>query len=220
MGGAIYICHSDTEGINFRRAMIDSGWLFKQCIVWVKNAFVMGRQDHHWQHEPILYGWKPGTHKWYGNRKQSTVIQAEDGVFVNKNKNDYQITFNNGLRKVVLTVPAYTVIASEADDVSTVWRVDKPLRNGEHPTMKPVKLCARAIENSAPENGIVVDSFGGSGSTLIACEQLKRACYVMELDPKYCDVIVKRWEELTREKAVLINEGQKGISVSGYAGDQ
>lgn len=203
-GGAIYICHADSEGLNFRKALMDSGWMLKQCIIWIKNAFVMGRQDHHWQHEPILYGWKPGRrHSWYGGRKQSTVIKAEDGVFVNTKGDGFQITFNNGIQKVVLDVPEYNIVAAYSDEVTTTWQIEKPLRNGEHPTMKPIKLCARAISNSSRPSDIVLDLFGGSGSTLIACEQLNRICYMMELDPVYCDVIIKRWEEFTGEKAIL-----------------
>lgn len=73
-GGAIYVCHADTEGLNFRKAMVDAGWLLKQCLIWVKNSMVLGRQDYHWQHEPILYGWKPGAaHTWNSDRKQTTV---------------------------------------------------------------------------------------------------------------------------------------------------
>lgn len=205
-GAPIYVCHADSEGLNFRKALKDSGWLLKQTIIWVKNTIVMGRQDHHWQHEPILYGWKPGArHTWYGGRKQSTVIDSEDGVFVNKTNDGYQLTFNNGTKKVVLKVPEYTVLEALSDEMTTTWRIEKPIRNGEHPTMKPIKLCARAIENSSREGDIVLDPFGGSGSTLIACEQLGRKCYTMELDERYCDVIVKRWEQLTGEKAIKLN---------------
>lgn len=154
-GAPIYVCHSDSEGLNFRSAFKEAGWDLKQCIIWVKQQFVMGRQDYQWQHEPILYGWKPGAaHKWYGGRKQTTV-----------------------------------------------WQIDRPMASKEHPTMKPVNLCAKAIENSSKPGDIVIDFFGGSGSTLIACEQLNRTCYMMELDPVYCDVIIKRWENLTGQKA-------------------
>ena len=156
-GAPIYVCHADSEGLNFRAAFREAGWDLKQCIIWVKHHFVMGRQDYQWQHEPILYGWKPGAaHKFYGDRKQTTV-----------------------------------------------WQIDRPMASREHPTMKPVALCAKAIENSSKAGDIVLDLFGGSGSTLIACEQLNRTCYMMELDPIYCDVIIKRWENLTGQKAVL-----------------
>ena len=156
-GAPIYVCHADSEGLNFRSAFREAGWDLKQCIIWVKQHFVMGRQDYHWQHEPILYGWKPGAaHKFYGGRKQSTV-----------------------------------------------WQIDRPMASREHPTMKPVNLCAKAIENSSKSGDIIIDFFGGSGSTLIAAEQLNRTCYMIELDPIYCDVIIKRWENFTRQKAVL-----------------
>jgi len=157
-GGAIYVCHADSEGINFRKAMKDSGWLQKQCIIWVKNAIVMGRQDYHWQHEPILYGWKPGAkHRWEADRKQSTV-----------------------------------------------WEIAKPLKNADHPTMKPISLPAKAIQNSIKENEIVLDVCGGSGSTLMAAEQTGRICYTVELDPKYCDVIKKRYQEHTGIEPILL----------------
>jgi len=206
-GGAIYICHADSEGLNFRKALKESGWMLKQCIIWIKNTFVMGRQDHHWQHEPILYGWAPGKHNWYGGRKQSTVIKSEDGVFVNNTTEGYQITFNNGVQKIVINVPEYDVVAAYSDELTTTWHVEKPIRNGDHPTMKPIKLCARAIDNSSKPDDIVLDLFGGSGSTLIAAEQLGRSCYMLELDPVYVDVIIKRWEQFTGQKAELILEG-------------
>ena len=90
--------------------------------------------------------------------------------------------------------------------IGCVWSISKDNANDYvHATQKPVKLSATAIENTTNGNDIVLDVFGGSGSTLIACEQLDRTCYMMELDPKYCDVIIKRYENLTGEKAVLIN---------------
>ena len=148
-GAPIYVFHADSEGYNFRTAFKEAGYVLRQCLVWVKNSLVMGRQDYQWQHEPVLYGWKDGAgHAWYGDRKQTTLV-----------------------------------------------RFDKPLRNGEHPTMKPVGLCGYFIGNSSKEGDIVLDSFGGSGSTLIACEQMGRVCYTSELDSKYCDVIVKRYAE-------------------------
>ena len=87
---------------------------------------------------------------------------------------------------------------------SSVIRCDKPPRNAEHPTMKPVVLCGRLIKNSSLPGQTVLDLFGGSGSTLIACEQLSRKCYTMEYDPRYVDVIVQRWEDFTGEKAVRL----------------
>jgi DNA modification methylase len=149
-GGAIYVWHAPSEVINFGKAMVDSGWLLKQQLIWVKNTMVMGRQDYQWKHEPCLYGWLKGdSHKWYSDRKQTTVIE---------------------------------------------W--DKPSRNGEHPTMKPVGLFSYQIENSSKIGDIVIDAFGGSGTTMVACEQIKRKARVIEYDPKYCQVIIDRMKKL------------------------
>ena len=168
-GAPIYVCHADSEGLNFRAAFKEAGWDLKQCIIWVKQHFVMGRQDYQWQHEPILYGWKPGAaHKFYGDRKQTTV-----------------------------------------------WQIDRPMASREHPTMKPVSLCAKAIENSSKAGDIVLDLFGGSGSTLIAAEQLNRTCYMMELDPIYCDVIVQRYINLKgHDGDVYLERGGNKIAFS------
>ncbi len=195
-GSAVYVCHADSEGVNFRRAFQDAGLDLKQCLIWVKNSLVLGRQDYHWQHEPILYGWKPGAkHHWCGDRKQSTVIRPEDAVSVEKDGDGYMLSLNSGLDCVRIRVPAYEVVARTED--SSIWLEDKPTRNTEHPTMKPIRLCARGIRNSSRRGDLVADFFGGSGSTLMAAEQLGRACCMMELDPRYCDVIVERWEKLT-----------------------
>lgn len=149
-GGAWYVWHADSEGANFRKAMADSGIMVKQCLIWVKNTMVMGRQDYQWKHEPCLYGWKEGAaHQWYSDRKQTTVLE-----------------FN------------------------------KPNRNAEHPTMKPVELFAYQIGNSSKKGDIVADGFGGSGTTMVACEQMGRNAYLVEFDPKYCQVIVDRMLKL------------------------
>ena len=88
---------------------------------------------------------------------------------------------------------------------SDVWDFDRPVKSVEHPTMKPVALVAQAVVNSSNKDDLVLDLFGGSGTTLIACEQLDRTCYMSELDPKYIDVIIERWENFTGQKAVLLN---------------
>jgi DNA modification methylase len=200
-GGAAYVCHADTEGVNFRKAFADAGLLLKQCLVWVKNSPVLGRQDYHWQHEPILYGWKPGAkHEWCADRKQSTVIRPDDIVSVERDDSGYVISLNSGFSAIRIKVPTYEVIARTED--TTVLLENKPKRNVEHPTMKPIKLCGRAIKNSSCREEIVADFFGGGGSTLIAAEQLGRRCCMMELDPRYCDVIIDRWEKFTGEKAI------------------
>jgi DNA modification methylase len=98
---------------------------------------------------------------------------------------------------------------------TTIWKCDRTDEAKVHPTMKPVELCQRAVENSSEVNGIVLDLFGGSGSTLIACEKTARDCRLMELDPKYCDVIVKRWQEFTGQQATLEATGETFEAVSG-----
>ena len=89
------------------------------------------------------------------------------------------------------------------DQKFSVWNVDKPLKNDLHPTMKPVELIVNALMNSTKKENICLDLFGGSGSTLIACEKTGRKCRMMEIDPHYCDVIVRRWEEFTGMEAKL-----------------
>ena len=157
-GSPVYIFHPDSNGELFRSAFTGSGLKLAQCLVWVKNSIVMGRQDYHWQHEPILYGWKPGAkHRWYSDRKQSTVLQF-----------------------------------------------DRPVKSEEHPTMKPLDLVGYLLKNATKKGHTVIDGFSGSGSLFICAEQLDRICYGMELDPRFCDVIVNRWEQLTGKKAKRI----------------
>lgn len=206
-GGPIYICHADTEGLNFRRAMVDAGWLMRQGLVWVKNSLVLGRQDYHWKHEPILYGWKPGAaHKWYGGRKQSTVAEMPVSLTISENDDGRKmLTFTDGARSVVVAVKEYEILYAGDDSGTTVWRFEKPSRNAEHPTMKPIGLVAKAIQNSSKPGENVLDPFGGSGSTLMACEQTGRNCFTIEFDPVYADVIIHRWESFTGQKAVKID---------------
>lgn len=150
-GGAAYVFHADTEGLNFRRAFVDAGFHLAGCCIWVKDSLVLGRSDYQWQHEPVLYGFmQNGKHPWYSDRKQTTI-----------------------------------------------WNFAKPKRNANHPTSKPLDLLGYPIGNSTQENAVVVDTFGGSGSTLMACEQMNRICYTMELDEKYASVILRRYVDDT-----------------------
>jgi len=162
---SIYVFHSDSHGLAFRRAFEEAGFYLSGCCIWKKNSLVLGRSPYQWLHEPVLFGWKKGgRHQWYADRKQTTV-----------------------------------------------WEYDKPKKNDLHPTMKPVNLIAYPIKNSSMSNCIVLDPFGGSGSTLIAADQLKRICYTVELDPKYADVIVNRYlaQVGSDEKIFLVRDGQK-----------
>ena len=198
-GGAFYICHADSEGLNFRKAVKSVGLLMKQCIIWVKNSFVLGRQVYLWQHEPILYGWKDGAaHYFTDDRTKSTVIDDWKDTDFSKMKKIELIEFLNKLK-------------TEQNVSTSIIREDKPKRNPDHPTMKPIRLCARCIQNSCRRNEKVIDLFGGSGSTLIACEQINRSAYLMELDPKFCDVIVRRYIQTFHDSKniILIRNGQK-----------
>lgn len=193
-GGAYYICHADSSGDIFRRAVRDSGLLLKQCLIWVKNTIVLGRQDYQWQHEPILYGWKPdGSHKFYGGRNKSTVIDEHLPLSITETDDGYVLNFKTDMQDINIKVPSYDVIDSGTDADTTIWRIPKPTRSADHPTMKPIALCTRGILNSSRKDEIVLEPFCGSGSTLIACEQTGRKCRAIELDPVYCDVIVKRY---------------------------
>ena len=146
-GAAGYVFHADTEGLNFRKAFIDSGFHLAGCCIWVKDSLVLGRSDYQWQHEPVLYGFlQNGKHNWYSDRKQTTI-----------------------------------------------WNFKKPKRNENHPTSKPLDLLSYPLQNSTRENAVVIDTFGGSGSTLMACELTNRICYTMELDEKYASVILRRY---------------------------
>lgn len=158
-GASFYIWHADSEGYNFRKAALEAGLNVRQCLIWVKNTMVMGRQDYQWKHEPCLYGWKEGSsHSFYADRKQTTVLNF-----------------------------------------------DKPTKSTLHPTMKPVELFSYQITNSTKEEDIVLDTFSGSGSTLIACEKTGRTCYGMELDPKYVDVIIQRYVDYTENCGIIKN---------------
>ena len=118
---------------------------------------------------------------------------------------DFMAQYMNAYEPCIYGSNGETVNWYGPNNEKTVWNMDKEKKCDLHPTMKPLELVGRAIKNSSKENDIVLDLFGGSGSTLISCEQLNRNCYMMELDPKYCQVIINRWEEFTGEKATKIN---------------
>ena len=189
-GGAFYIFHADSESLNFRGALKEAGGTVKETLIWVKNALVLGRQDYQWKHEPCLYGWKDGAgHYFIDDRCQTTVFEDESAL--QKMSKDQLIQLIKQIQ--------------EEKEPCTIIHENKPIKNDLHPTMKPINLIGRLVKNSSREKENVFDGFGGSGSTLIACEQLNRNAYLMELDPRYIDVIIKRWEDFTGKKAVKIN---------------
>lgn len=213
-GAPIYVAHADTEGLAFRKAFADAGFKLSGCLVWVKPSLVLGRSDYQWRHEPILYGWKPGAaHSWYGGRARTTVFEAPGAPLRVMPDGTLQIEVEG--RVLVIAGQGITV---EAVDQS-VLRFDKPARNAEHPTMKPVALISEMLENSSKKGDLVLDPFGGSGSTLIACHKAGRAARLMELDEKFVDVIVRRWQEFTGLRATLEGDGRSFAEVSDRGRD-
>lgn len=174
-------------GLMMLMMMRDAGLTVRHMLIWVKNAatFSMGRLDYEYRHEPIFYTWTKA-HKFYGGYSNSVIDDTSD---INKMS---KAELKDALRAI-----------RERDDTSVIY-VDKPLKCNLHPTMKPVKLVARLMYNSSRRGDAVADIFGGSGTTMIAAEQLGRRCYMMELDPHYCDVIIARWEAFTGRKAERI----------------
>lgn len=189
-GGSFYIWHADSEGYNFRKALRDAGLQLRQTLIWNKNALVLGRQDYQWKHEPCLYGWKDGAaHYFTSSRSETTVYEDETPDFSKMKKEE--------LVKMLESV--YSQATTVIDEM-------KPSKSDLHPTMKPLRLMAYLIQNSTRKGEIILDLFGGSGSTLIAAEETKRRCRMMEYDPRYVDVIIQRWEEQTGKKAELLTE--------------
>lgn len=201
-GAPIYVAHADTEGLNFRGAFRDAGFKLSGCLVWVKPSLVLGRSDYQWRHEPILYGWKPGAaHSWYGGRARTTVLEREGSPVQIMADGSIQIRVDG--RTLVVTGEK---LAVEALDES-VLRFEKPARSDEHPTMKPVGLILEMLENSTAKGDLVLDPFGGSGSTLIACHKAGRVARLLELEPKFVDVIVQRWQTFTGLRAIHASTG-------------
>lgn len=197
-GAPIYVAHADSEGLVFRRAFTASGFKLSGCLVWVKNAITLSRSDYQWQHEPVLYGWRPGgRHRWYGGRKQTTVQEVAGEAFAMNP--DGSVTVRCGNDVVVVRGENLQVEAVE----STVLRFKKPHRATGHPTVKPVELVTRMLANSTRPNDTVLDAFGGSGTTLIACEQLGRRARLVELEPRFVDLTIRRWQNFTGKDAVL-----------------
>ena len=211
-GATIYVFHADTEGLNFRSAFKEAGFKLSGCLVWAKSSIVLGRSDYQWRHEPILYGWRPdGSHKWYGGRKKTTLQQDIAGVTFRQEADGSTIlTFSDGLRIVAVRVKDYRILDNGVDAASSIIYFEKPSAKDLHPTMKPVELVAKLLRNSSKRGDLVLDSFNGSGSTLIACEENGRRCCAMELEPFYCDQTVRRYLDLTgRDDAYLLRNGQR-----------
>jgi DNA modification methylase len=196
-GAAIYVAHAETERANFTVAFLHAGFKLSTNIIWKKNQLVLGCSDWQYIHEPILYGWKTGAaHHWVGGRKNVTVQEIGETVGVTRTESG---TWLIPAGDEILELERDAVVAVHP---TTVLSVPKPQRNDVHPTMKPVALVERCLRFSAPSGSVGADAFGGSGTTLIAAERLGLRSRLMEMDPKYCDVIVKRWQNYTGISAV------------------
>jgi site-specific DNA-methyltransferase (adenine-specific) len=193
LGAVIYVAHSEAERASFTKEFTDAGFKLAQNLIWNKQHAVISRQDYNWKHEPILYGWKEGAGHYYcQDFTQTTVIE---------NKPDYNRMEKNELIEVIKKMTE--------NFTATVIDFDKPNKSELHPTMKPVGLVQRLIQNSSKQDWLVLDLFGGAGSTLIASVKAKRKCYMMELDPRFSDVIVKRWQKYTGKEAVHESTNKK-----------
>ena len=189
LGGAFYIWYANSNAIHFETALEGAELHKKQIIIWHKGM-VLGRSDYHWVYEPCLYGCHPEQNStWYGDRTQKALWDLSEKEIQDMKKDEL-----------------LNIVESLYKD-KDVWEIKRDnVMEYLHPTQKPVALPAKALHNSSKKEDIVLDLFGGSGTTLMACEQLDRKCYMMEFDPKYVDVIIQRWENFTGEKAVKINE--------------
>ena len=181
--GSLYIFHSSSNQIIFEKAMNAANFQVKQQLIWNKHH-VLGRAHYHWCHEPLFFGCRINESPlFYGTRSNKTIL----------NKIDPEEMSQEELIKFVKKIKKE----------STMWDIKKEkTKNYIHPTQKPTKLAERAIVNSSKPGDNVLDPFAGSGSTLMACEEKKRACYSIELDPVFCSLIIERWEKSTGNKGV------------------
>jgi site-specific DNA-methyltransferase (adenine-specific) len=188
-GAAFYVWHADKLRAPFTEALKEAGLQYKQILVWVKGGGgTLRRSDYQWAHEPCLYGWKRGASHYFSfDRTQKTYTEYKKGDLLKLTKHQ--------LVSEILSL-------EDLQEPRTVMHAPKPIKSPLHPTQKPQILIRRQIANSTKRGDKVLDIFAGSGTTILACEHLKRKCYACELEPKYADVIIGQWERLTGEKAV------------------
>lgn len=177
-GAPVYVAHADTRRVLFESALLSAGLRVRQNLVWVKNSLVMGRSDYQYRHEPILAA-EVG-----GESEEPRALEHEPVLY----------GFTPGGEGRLGRGGAWWFGDNKS---STVFEVDRPPRSTEHPTMKPVALIDAMLRNSLPPDGVVLDPFAGSGSTLIAAHGRGGRAFCVELDPRYADVILRRFQAHT-----------------------
>jgi len=212
---AFYIWHAYSTRRDFEHALDTLGLQERQYITWVKEHFTFGRSDYHWQTEPCFYAEKCGQRaKWFGDRTHTTVwrinnIKASNSTYTIANG----ILISNGANAELFIKgkkPKSTgkirhvrlengeSIALTTDAVTNAWQIERDTKaDYYHPTQKPVAIPAMAIENSSNRGDIVLEPFSGSGSTLLACENLGRRCRACDIEPKFVAVALERWSIAT-----------------------
>jgi site-specific DNA-methyltransferase (adenine-specific) len=178
--------------MQFATELDNVGLPFRQQLIWNKSSLVLGHMDYHWKHEPCFYGWKEGAHYFIKERNHTTVWSDSEEIDIDK------------MKKAEMQKLLHEIL--DQKEHTTVINCEKPPKSADHPTMKPVRLFGYLMKNSSRQHDIILDTFGGSGTTIVAAEQLDRKARLMELDPHYCDVIIARWEKLTGKKAIKLNE--------------
>ena len=179
-GGAFYIWCASMKLDAFFAALANNEIEPRELLIWVKSNFALGHFDYHWRHEPCLYGWKAGKHYFTNSRTENTVIDDSPDIDHMSKADAIDL-----LRKIYEQTPTTAIYEK------------KPNADLLHPTMKPVPLFGYQITNSSRRGETVLDLFGGSGTAMIACEQIDRTCLMMEYDSHYADVILDRWEKFT-----------------------
>ena len=202
-GAAMYVAHADSEGANFRNGLKAAGFSLKACLMWVKNSLVLGRGDFHYRHEPILYGTKPGAPRnWYSDRKQTTVQQlGESSPFQQMEDGRWAVVHGD----TVMYVSGDAVV-EEAP--SSLLHFDKPRRSAMHPTTKPVALWEKLAAFNGRRGDIVIDGFGGSGTTMVMADRMGMYGRLMEFDPRFVDVIAVRYAMMTGRVPVHAETGE------------
>ncbi|UXE04738.1 DNA methyltransferase [Arthrobacter phage Shambre1] len=199
-GAPVYVAHADTERVNFEGSLRGAGYLVRQNLVWVKNTMVLGHSDYHYKHEPVLQAEAPDYGAGESEPGDSTaesdnVVPIFSGDAGKGPKEHSPLLYGftaGGTGRLGRGGPRWY----GPNNGTTVFEFPKPAASKDHPTMKPVALIAAHLANSLRKGqGIVLDPFAGSGSTMMAADAHGSAARLVELDPRYCDVIAMRWQK-------------------------